>query len=252
MGSIYYSHDANARHDPKMVAIKAEFGNDVRPYAWFFMLLEIMREHEADGYRIKLSKAIKKGLCLELSISSDDLEFFIKTACEIELFAISEDGYLYSESFLCRMSQKDEITQKRREAAMKRWSQATGKKPEPDLAEAQITASERDIFDAWNSTSEDANLTRHSKLSPKIKTKIRSAVREGYTPEQIIKAINNYAEIMCDPVKYYFDYHWELVEFLVRGLAKFSSANYKTNHLRNKNNQKYKEAGGDDVKFGRK
>jgi hypothetical protein len=250
MMSSYFSHDSNARHDPKITAIRDEFGKDIRPYAWFFIVLEIMRDRESDGYRIKLNTTTKKSLCFELNATAGEVDAFIKCACEVDLFYLTDDGYLCSDSFLNRMAIKDDIRQKRSAAAKKRYEIAAGKKPDPETPPAEdiVDVTDKQIFDAWNSTSEAANLTRHSKLSPKIKTKIRSAIRDGYTPQQIIKAIDNYAEVLSSPTIYYFNYKWELMDFLARGLSKFAGTNWKTNFLKDKGKQKYtEEVGGDDV-----
>ena len=246
--SSYFSHDSNARHDPKIMSVRAEFNGDVRPYAWFFMILEIMREHESDGYRIKFNRQAKRGICMDLSITMDELDLFIQSAIDVKLLSMDDEDYLYSDSFLTRMSIKDEIRQKRSMAAKRKHELAQGKAPEKP--EDDDTTVDLDIFNAWNSTPAEAQLTRHVKLSPKMRSKIRSARKEGYTNERIIEAISNYAECLIDPRAYYFDYKWDLIDFLSRGLSKFANKNWKTNFARTKNH-KYTEQGGDDVKFGR-
>lgn len=241
MNSYYFSHDSNARHDPKIMSIRAEFGGDVKVYAWFFMLLEIMRDHESDGYRIKMNKSTKRGLCLELGATADDFDLFLNVAIDVGLFAMTDDEFLFSDSFLSRMAAKDEISQKRKDAANKRWNQLTGNKQEKPVDDS--CEIEKSIFSAWN----DAAIIRHSKITSKMKSKIKAALKD-YTLAELIQSIKNYGIVVNDP-KYYFNYKWTLDEFLGRGTSKFYHESCFKNFLAAGQDQKYIEEGKDNVKF---
>lgn len=72
------------------------------------------------------------------------------------------------------------------------------------------------VFDHWN----QQNLVVHKKLTPQMTTAIERALEE-YSDEDLKTAISNYAEIVHGP-EYYFKYKWTLVDFLKRGVDKFS------------------------------
>ena len=48
--AFYFSHDSNARHDPKLVTFINEYG--LLGYSYFFILIELLREQ--DQYRLPL------------------------------------------------------------------------------------------------------------------------------------------------------------------------------------------------------
>jgi len=73
----------------------------------------------------------------------------------------------------------------------------------------------KEIFQFWN----QHKIIVHSKLTQKIETQIKSALKE-YSVEQIKKAISNYATVLKDE-KYFWTYKWILSDFLQRGLTKF-------------------------------
>src|SRR3989344_1885826 len=48
--AYYFSHDSNARHDPKLVTFINEYG--LLGYSYFFILIELLREQ--DQYQLPL------------------------------------------------------------------------------------------------------------------------------------------------------------------------------------------------------
>jgi len=101
--------------------------------------------------------------------------------------------------------------------------------PPPDLLQSNVLESPTEVkvkvkdkvytytvFDHWN----QQNLVIHKKLTPQITTAIERAL-ESYSVEDLKAAISNYAEIVHGP-EYYFKYKWTLVDFLKRGVDKFS------------------------------
>lgn len=83
------------------------------------------------------------------------------------------------------------------------------------------------VFEHWNSK----GIIRHRKLTPKMETKIRTALKT-YTEDEIKEIIDNYAEILLDD-KYWFSYKWTLEDFLQRGMTKFEDLEVaKENYLK--------------------
>lgn len=120
----YFSHDANAHQDPKTKALMSVYGAE--GYGWYWILIEIMRQQE--GYRISIAKKYDiPSLSSSLpNCSADKCKEFVDDCIEeFELFS-SDGKTFWSESLLKRMEKVDEIVEKRRNAANKRW----GKKKE--------------------------------------------------------------------------------------------------------------------------
>lgn len=88
------------------------------------------------------------------------------------------------------------------------------------------------IFDCWLS----CDLQKHRTLTAKMQTKIRSAMKDGYSIEDICQAIRNYAEVVNSP-KYYWTKKWPLELFLERGLSRFvNEAMPQVQYLNSNNN----------------
>ena len=94
--AYYFSHDSNARNDPKIVAMMTKhqwFG-----YGLYWALIELMREQ--DGYKIKLEKHTYNALAMQLYIDAKHLHDFVSDCVgEFKLFK-QEKGYLFSDSLI--------------------------------------------------------------------------------------------------------------------------------------------------------
>lgn len=123
--AYYFSHDSNARHDPKILAMRADY--DITGYGIFWTIIEMLRESE--DYRLPYKKYIFKAIAMQVqsdAYTSEKIHKFIDDCIsEYELFD-TDDEYFWSYSLLKRMDKKEELRQKRKEAAEKRWN----KKPE--------------------------------------------------------------------------------------------------------------------------
>lgn len=108
----YFSHDANARNDEKLLRLRMKHG--AAGYGVYFMILERLRGES--GYRsVRDYNAIAYDFRVDASLVKSVVEDF-------GLFVIAEDGKgFYSESFLRRMEYKDAVREKKRDAAYARW-----------------------------------------------------------------------------------------------------------------------------------
>lgn len=114
--AYYFSHDSNARHDPKIVKMltKYEYG-----YQWYFMIIEILRE-QAD-YKYKMDEYYGNAIARDLHTDCKAIVNFIRD-CIKEFNLFSTDGDVFwSESLLRRMEIKEQKSQTYRENAKKRW-----------------------------------------------------------------------------------------------------------------------------------
>lgn len=120
---VYFSHDSNARHDPKITAMRGVYGSE--GYGWFWMLIEMMRE--ADGYKLDMkSKYAFNAYAMQLQCECNAIASFVHD-CIHEFYLFSSDGeYFWSESLLRRMEIKEEKSKKARESANARWKKRNG------------------------------------------------------------------------------------------------------------------------------
>ena len=145
--AYYFSHDTNAFFDPKIRLIVSEFG--VFAYGVFWIILEMLAAQKE--YKI-LRKDFEKALCPLLQgkkiiysgvggvtgfIDEEDNQITeqlvgchcISLAYATELFCMmlniglfkTDDIFFYSESLLERMKKKEELSEKYRNNALKRW-----------------------------------------------------------------------------------------------------------------------------------
>jgi hypothetical protein len=117
--AYYFSHDSNARHDPKILLLRSVYGSE--GYGWYWILVETLRE-QADFTLDKQGKYSFNALALQMHCNKDTAEKFVNDCIEeFELFDTDGDKF-WSNSLLRRMAMKEELSQKRKKAAEQRWS----------------------------------------------------------------------------------------------------------------------------------
>ena len=120
--AYFFSHDCNARNDPKILALRSVYGAE--GYGVYFMLVEILREQPE--YRLSVNKYIWNTLAMQMQVEASYLEQIITDCCTEfaengSTLLVNDGEYLYSASLLRRMGKVDDISNLRREAAQKRW-----------------------------------------------------------------------------------------------------------------------------------
>ena len=110
--SMYFSHDSNAKDDPKCVLLIDQLG--LEGYGIFWVLLEILREQKDYRYPIKLIPSIAK----RFSTSTEKIKAVIKS---YDLFSIDSENFFFSESFLRRMHLIECKSDKARKSALVKW-----------------------------------------------------------------------------------------------------------------------------------
>lgn len=120
--AYFFSHDANARTDPKILACRSVYGNE--GYALYFMLLEIFREQ--DNYKLPITKYTYDALAMQLQCQRNTIEKFIMD-CSTDFadkkgtLLCKDDNFIWSDSFLKRMAKVDKIREENRNSAIKGW-----------------------------------------------------------------------------------------------------------------------------------
>jgi len=114
--AYYFSHDSNAKDDPKILQLRMELGWE--GYGLFWALIELLR-NESD-YRMRTHY---KSIAFALQTQEDTIKKLIN---DFDLFAIDSDfigEFFWSESLLKRMEMRESKSEKARQSAKKRWNQ---------------------------------------------------------------------------------------------------------------------------------
>lgn len=107
--AYYFSHDANARNDVKMIRLRRSLG--LEGYAIYFCLIEILREQA--GYKLPLSSV--PDIAFELHTSDEKVKVVINS---FDLFIV-EENHFFSARLLQSMDQYNEVKAKLVEAGRK-------------------------------------------------------------------------------------------------------------------------------------
>ena len=111
--AYYFSHDANARNDPKVVTLRLNMGWE--GYGLYWALLEICRDNNTGENPFKLeTKCLNQMVMMLLNIEKTKALTLISTLKVAGLF-IEENGHFYSESFVNRMVLMEEKRHKLRQ-----------------------------------------------------------------------------------------------------------------------------------------
>ena len=112
--SIYFSHDADARNDERIIALRMAHGYE--GYGIFWAIIELLRT--ATEHKMQMNS---KCIAFALGVHNDIVQSVI---CDFDLFIVDDDNNFYSESLIRRMDKKKQVSETRRKAAQKRWDSA--------------------------------------------------------------------------------------------------------------------------------
>ena len=121
---LYFSHDANALTDTKILNMRADYG--LEGYGLFWAIVEQLRCEE--NYSLPRNKNTFRAIKINTNTTIDVEKFVNDCINEYELFEASEDGEsFYSCSLKRRMTIKDEKKMRRsaagKKGAEKRWNE---------------------------------------------------------------------------------------------------------------------------------
>lgn len=144
--AYYFSHDSNARHDPKLVTFCQK--HTLLGYAYFFIFVELMREQSE--YRIpkKYTMAIASSWG---GLSEAQARLVIQDMLDIGLICEDDQSY-YSQSLMIRMEALDERRKKLSEAGKKGGLKASRGKARSKRRSSQASATLNPEFERiWQS-----------------------------------------------------------------------------------------------------
>lgn len=111
--AYYFSHDSNAKDDPKCVMLIEQMG--LEGYGIFWVLVETLRDQPDYQYPMALLPALAR----RYNTTTAKMRTVVE---KYQLFTITEDGqFFFSHSLNCRMLKASEKREKLRKNALKRW-----------------------------------------------------------------------------------------------------------------------------------
>jgi len=167
--AFYFSHDSNARHDPKIIVLRSHYGYE--GYGWYWAIIEMLRD--AQDYKFSLkNKYFLSSLAIDLGIDKEKLDKFLDDCIyEFELFK-TDGEFVWSESLLERMEKREATRQKRSEAGKKgateRWQTDTKTEKEDSKG---ITTEEETITSDSKSKKTDSSKESKVKKGKEIESK---------------------------------------------------------------------------------
>ena len=132
--AYYFSHDSNARHDLRVVAVIAKY--KAAGYGWYFMLIELLRDQ--NNYILQLDDDTIATISKEIYCPRPQTRPFIDYCISKGLFR-SDGECFWSESLLRRMDRMEAKSDCGRNAANARWHSERN-------ADAMRTHSERNAM----------------------------------------------------------------------------------------------------------
>ena len=140
--AYWFSHDSNAKDDPKCVLLIEQLG--LEGYGIYWVLVETLREQSDYKYPLILLPALAR----RFNTSTEKIKAVV---INYKLFSIQNDEFFISESLIQRMNYLDEKRQKRSIAGQlgnqKRWgivaneSQCDGKASLSKVNESKVNES---------------------------------------------------------------------------------------------------------------
>ncbi len=204
--AFYFSHDSNARHDPKIIVLRSHYGYE--GYGWYWAIIEMLRD--AQDYKFSLkNKYFLSSLAIDLSIDKEKLDKFLSD-CINEFDLFKTDGeFVWSESLLERMEKREATKQRRSEAGKKgateRWQ--TDSKTEKEDSKGMTTEKETMANDSKSEKTDSSKGSKGKKV--KEKKEIESKGKEGAEETSYFFTFSNFDDpyflrsTLIEIMKYY-------------------------------------------------
>jgi hypothetical protein len=114
--AYYFSHDSNAKDDPKCVLLIEQLG--LEGYGIFWVLIETLRDQPEYKYPLALIPALSR----RYNTTTEKMKTVVS---QYGLFNITPEGeFFFSESLFRRMESLSTFRESQRKKALKRWNNA--------------------------------------------------------------------------------------------------------------------------------
>lgn len=186
---VYFPHDSNARHDPKLVKLRRKFGR-----AWcvvYWWILEKMRGQDHYGLPFSTDDDAAN-LCDEFStiediIQLDEMKKFILWCIDTNLF-YRADGNIFSASFLRRMDKVEQRKSIARRAAAAKYGTLFDEN-DPKKADSDIDALHNGMHNGVHDAMHDGVLRKEKKRKEKKERK-----EKENAPSAISSLLNSFPD----------------------------------------------------------
>tara|TARA_R110001632_G_scaffold44827_1_gene113813 strand:- start:4832 stop:5515 length:684 start_codon:yes stop_codon:yes gene_type:complete len=204
--TFYFSHDYNVRADEKIKRLIRSHG--IEGYGIYWAIVEDLYNN-ANALRTDYD-----GIAYDLRVDTTRVESIIKN---FKLFEINED-YFSSISIAKRLEKRHEKSAKAKDSANKRWNKNANAMPtqsdsnaikESKGKEIKINIDSNKLLSVFNSI-----FGKRARVVPdKAKKQINDRLKEGYTKEDIVSALENAAK---DQHHIDSNYKYLTLEFITR------------------------------------
>lgn len=215
--AYYFSHDSNAKDDPKCMLLIEQLG--LEGYGIFWILVELLRDQPDYRYQLSLLPAIAR----KFNTTTQKVETVVKA---YDLFKITEDGCFFSISLVNRMKYLEVARLKKSNAGKKgnkvRW---IGHNVITELSQCDSTAITTQSQNIASKVKESkVNEIKHSIVNKSIENlsddaiklcKYYEELKPGQTITQHIGEINIFIQ------DYKFEWCKEALQKTVFGTGKF-------------------------------
>lgn len=187
--AYFFSHDSNARHDPKILKMRSVY--KLEGLGLYWSIIEMMREQ--DDYKLPITNGSLPAYAFDLHCEESLLNQYINDCIEkFNLFQTDGDN-IWSLSLLRRMEGYDRKSDQAREAANIRWQSERN-------ADALHTQSERNAskvkYSKVNNIKENNTIgvvfktfeDNFQKITQHVTDRLNDLIDE-YTPEKVLDAL---------------------------------------------------------------
>lgn len=119
--AFYFSHDSNARSDPKIKSLVKNHG--MQGYGRYWVIVETLREQS--DFKLEHAEWVLDALAMDMLCDTNAVALFIDECVNRFKLLTSDNEKFWSNSLIRRMEKREEDRQKRAEAgkkgAEKRW-----------------------------------------------------------------------------------------------------------------------------------
>lgn len=178
--AYYFSHDSNAKDDPKCMLLIEEL--QLEGYGIYWLLVEVLREQENYKYPLRMVPVLARKFLTTK-------EKMLAVIYKYDLFVVENEEFFYSESLNRRMGLMNDKREQARLAGKKSGEARRNKALE---YKKEINTTSTDVQQTFNDSSTDAEQLKESKVK---ESKLNEINEEYFTEEQKLKINKNYPNI---------------------------------------------------------
>ena len=243
--TYFFSHDANALTDTKILNMRADYG--LEGYGLFWAIIEQLRCEE--NYSLPRNKNTYRAIKMNTNTSIDVGDYIDDCIGEYGLFEASEDGMsFYSNSLKRRMAIKDEKKMRRsvagKKGAEKRWNESNNSAEDSNAIKNNNNAIKEDsnaITKPSEKMANDSKVKESIRKESKVKEKkVESSAANwiseyesniGLVTPMIVEEIESYElsdEVVIEAIKEAVKSGVRMPRYICRILEDFKANNVKT------------------------